>query len=61
MYKKLQDFQSLSDTSKLKYIYEGAGFYHPVERSEYYLTRPDDDDRLGPITPMCTEYTQSSS
>ena len=54
---RLQDFDSLPETSKLKHIYERAGFYHPVERSKYYLTRPDDDDRLGPLTPMCRENT----
>ena len=38
MYQTLQDFQSLSQTGQLKYLYEGAGFYHPVERERYNVT-----------------------
>ena len=57
MHQKLQSFELLSETSKLKQNYERARFYHPLGRSKYYLTRPDDDDRLGHTTPMCTEYT----
>ena len=35
-----------------------AGFYHPVERNKCYLTRPDEDEGWGKITPMCREDTQ---
>ena len=44
MRRKLQSFESLSSRSQLKYLYEGAGFYHPVERNKFYRTRPDADD-----------------
>ena len=35
MHQKLQSFELLSETSKLKHIYDRAGFYHPVGRSKY--------------------------
>ena len=57
MRQKLQSFQLLSAKSRLKHVYERAGFYHPVERNKWYQTRPDEDDGWGKITPMCREYT----
>ena len=53
---RLGKFESLPPESQLKHIYERAGFYHPVQRQNYYNTRADDDDGWGKITPMCREY-----
>ena len=44
MRQKLQSFELLSARSQLKHNYARAGFYHPVERIKYYLTRLDVDD-----------------
>ena len=50
----ISSFESLSPRSLLKYLYQRAGFYCPVER-KYYVTLPDIDDGQGNLIPLCRE------
>ena len=52
----LKFWVTLSEKSAQTHLWKSR-IYHPVERNNWYQTRPDEDDGLGKITPMCREYT----
>ena len=55
-----QDFESLSETTRFTRVCEGASFVHRVSAAMSYNIRPDEDDGLGQIIPLCREYTLST-
>ena len=57
----LQDFESLPQRFSSNKSAKRQGFYHQVERENYYKTIADVDDGFGGTIPMCREHTHPRS
>ena len=55
----IQDFESLSETVRFTRVCEDASFRHRVSAGMSYKTRPDEDDGLGHVIPLCRHFTFS--
>ena len=55
----IQDFDSLSETSRFTGVCDLASFRHGVSAGMSYKTRRDEDDGCVQIIPFCREYTLS--
>ena len=55
----IEDFESLTETIQFTRVCELASIRHRVSAGMNYKTRPDEDDVVGQIIPLCREYTLS--